>query len=393
MKNRALREYIWLPSLLLVLSLYASEAMAEIAGMVIATDPSQDSHYPGPDGLIGTGDDVVSNLPTGVNGSGPNVEGSYGYNAFKFQPSGSDDPALPTGFDAITFVRGTVAIDKNVFVNGGGPIVASMYINSGTEPFPGHGPYTSRATAVNSGTYDPVTHQFSLNVDFQYTIFGAQSSEPGVDLTGTAIYQAAADFGTSTGNDYFENVVKPLALAQGATGATFIDGTGQLTSLGFPIKFTVVALENLGFTINPGLNDAWGIEGAPYQGLFITVYEKLKLAFLALFTFDSVIPASDTATLGASDHRWLTALGTVLGNTISATTELTTGGIFNGSDPTATQDTAYGTMSVEFHDCYRATLTYNLPGPGLSGEMKLFRFVYDNVPSCEEQGYEAASGL
>lgn len=392
MKNKV-KEYIWLPSLLLVFSLYASEAMAEIAGMVIATDPSQVNHYPGLDGLIGTGDDVVSNLSTGVNASRPNTGGSYGYNAFKFQPFGPDDPALPTGYDAITFVRGTVSINTDVFANGGGSIVNSMYINSGTEPFPGHGAYTSRVTEVNSGSYNPATKEFSMNVDFQYTILGSVSSEPGVDIMGTAIYQAAADFAISTGNDYFENVVKPLALSQGATGATLIDGAGQLTTLGFPIKFNLVALEGLGFTINPGLNDAWGVEGVPNQGVFITMYEKLGLAFFAMFTYDSVMPVSNTATLGASDQRWLTALGTILGNTISANVELTTGGIFDSSDPTPTQDTSYGTMSVEFHDCYRGTLTYNMPGPGLSGEMKLFRFVYDNVPSCEEKGYEAGPGL
>ena len=160
-------------------------------------------------------------------------------------PAGPDDPSLPTGFDAITFVAGSVTIDKDVFANGGGAIATALNINSGTEPFPGHGAYTSSIMAVNSGSYNTGTNQFELNVDFSYSIFGQDSSEPGVDLSGIAIYQAAADFGTDTGNDYFENVVKPLAQAKGATGAVFMSGTGQLTTLGFPINATVVALEGV----------------------------------------------------------------------------------------------------------------------------------------------------
>ena len=87
--------------------------------------------------------------------------------------------------------------------------------------------------------------------------------------------------------------------------------------------------------------------------------------------------------LSASDQRWVTGLGFYSGNSVTVNVELTTGGIFNGSDPTATQDTEYGTITIVFNDCNSATLTYNFPGPGLSGEMALHRVVDDNVDLCE----------
>ena len=120
----------------LVLSciLGVATVVAQEANMTIASDDSQLNHYPGPDGLVGTGDDVVSGALTSIQSSAPNAGGSYGYNAFKFTPEGPDDLNLPTGFDAITFVNGNVTIDKGVFAAGGGPIVTSMNITPVQSP-------------------------------------------------------------------------------------------------------------------------------------------------------------------------------------------------------------------------------------------------------------------
>lgn len=341
------------------------------------------NHYPGLDGLIGNGDDVVSASLTSIRSSAPNANGSYSHNSFLFGISGGQDPNIPTGFDAITFVEGTVIIDEAILVAGGGPIVSALNITSGTEPFPGHGAYTSTVTAVNSGTYNPGTGQFTLNVDFSYTINGSTASEPGVTLTGTAVYQAAADFATPTGNAYFDNVVKPQAQAAGAASAVFMTATGMLTNLGFPINTTVVALDTGGVTINAGMNDAWVSDDAPFQGLFFTVYEDLKLLFLSWFTFDSVPPGGAAATFGAKDQRWVTGAGFFNGNSVTVNVELTSGGIFNGSVPAATQQPGYGTITIVFLSCNEAILTYNFPGVGLSGQMTLKRVVNDNVALCE----------
>ncbi|MBT8061456.1 MAG: hypothetical protein HKO64_06105 [Xanthomonadales bacterium] len=137
------------------------------------------------------------------------------------------------------------------------------------------------------------------------------------------------------------------------------------------------------FVINAGLNDAWVTDEAPFQGIFLTVFENLKAIFLAWFTFDSMVPVPDTATFGASDQRWVTGLGIYDGDSVTITAELTSGGIFNGSDPMATQNTSYGTITIVFKSCSEAILTYDFPSLGLSGQITLGRVLPDNVALCE----------
>lgn len=349
--------------------------------MTIAQDDSAVNHYPGPDGLIGNGDDVISDQLSSVQGSGPNAKGSLGHNAFDF--GGDQDPAIPTGYDAITFVDGTVDVNVDALINGGGPIVNAVSVASGTEPFPNHGPYVSLITAIHGGSYDTGTREFSLTVDISYVFQGTMFTEPNVTLTGTAIYQAAADFGTPTGNAYFDNVVVPLAQAAGAESAVFIIGSCNLPNLGYPFTTSVVAFEGAPLTVNAGMNDAWVSDDAPFQGFFFTVYEDISLLFLSWFTFDSVAPTTGTATFGAIDHRWVTGAGTIIGNTVTINVELTSGGVFNGPVPEATQQPNYGTITIVFLDCDTAVLTYSFPSVGLFGQMTLTRVVPDNVAMCE----------
>ncbi len=136
-------------------------------------------------------------------------------------------------------------------------------------------------------------------------------------------------------------------------------------------------------TINAGMNDAWVSDDAPFQGFFFTVFEDISLFFLSWFTFDSVPPSSGSAVFGAIDQRWVTASGTFTGNMVTLSVELTTGGVFNSSDPMATQTQNYGTITIVFNNCNEAVLTYNFPGPGLSGMMTLTRVVDDNVELCD----------
>ncbi|NNE05310.1 MAG: hypothetical protein HKN15_06265 [Xanthomonadales bacterium] len=139
-----------------------------------------------------------------------------------------------------------------------------------------------------------------------------------------------------------------------------------------------------GISINAGLNDAWVSTEAPFQGMFFTVFEALEAIFLAWFTFDSIVPAGpDTATFGAFDQRWVTALGGWEGNLATLTAELTTGGIFNGSDPLGSQTPNYGTITIEFISCNEALVTYDFPSIGLSGSFTATRVLDDNVALCE----------
>ena len=106
------------------------------------------------------------------------------------------------------------------------------------------------------------------------------------------------------------------------------------------------------FKINAGLNDAWVNANAALQGMFITVFPALKIMFVAWFTFDSEQPPDDvTAVFGAAGQRWVTGLGSFDGNRVELNAELTSGGIFNSSDPLATQEANYGSIIIDFSHC------------------------------------------
>jgi hypothetical protein len=138
------------------------------------------------------------------------------------------------------------------------------------------------------------------------------------------------------------------------------------------------------FLINAGLNDAWVHDDAPFQGFFFSIFPKLKFFFLSWFTFDSVPPDEGViAVFGARDHRWVTAGGFYEGDTVTLNVELTSGGIFNSSDPLADQEAGYGTITVIFISCSEARLIYDFPSIGPSGEMILNRVLPDNVEFCE----------
>ena len=138
------------------------------------------------------------------------------------------------------------------------------------------------------------------------------------------------------------------------------------------------------FVINAGLNDAWVSADAPFQGMFITVFPELKIIFLAWFTFDSEVPGEGVDTIfGAADQRWITAAGTYQGSRAELSAELTTGGVFNASEPPANQEGDYGSIILDFSGCNGATVDYDFPVPGLSGTMKIARVLEDNVVVCQ----------
>lgn len=138
------------------------------------------------------------------------------------------------------------------------------------------------------------------------------------------------------------------------------------------------------FIINAGLNDAWFNASTAGQGFFFTVFPDVALFFLAWFTFDSERPDDNLeAILGEPYHRWVTAIGTWEANTVTLDVELTTGGVLDSADPPAQQVPGYGSITIEFHDCNSASLSYELEGPGLNGQIDLTRVVADNIILCE----------
>lgn len=149
------------------------------------------------------------------------------------------------------------------------------------------------------------------------------------------------------------------------------------------LVMTDIVLANA-FVINAGLNDAWIFEGAPLQGMFVTVFESLGVVFIAWFTFDSAVPdAGAMAQFGAPDQRWVTAAGTFEGHRAELVAELTTGGSFNSDQPAPGQQPGYGTLVLEFQDCSNGTVTFEFPDASLSGEFPISRVLNSNVALCE----------
>ena len=239
-------------SLLVMAALYLLTplaAQAEELVFDILLDNSAMNAYPGTDGLIGTADDVVSNQPTTANTSGPNTNGSYSYNAFDFGSGVTDAPLLPTGFNAITFIEGTVTVDTDGF-SMGGAIIDNMLI-SGTEPFPGHGPFEATISDVNSGTYNDVTGAFIINIDFEANLVGGSANGLNFDLSGEAWLVESSEFDSFNSNAYVRDVLIPQARAIAASKLFFMSATGTVPASSggsggsfpaMPISATVVGV-------------------------------------------------------------------------------------------------------------------------------------------------------
>jgi len=158
-------------------------------------------------------------------------------------------------------------------------------------------------------------------------------------------------------------------------------GSGPITA--DHLVLVNVAIHN-GFDINAGLNDAWVNAGAPRQGLLITVFPVLKIIFLAWFTFDSKAPAEDVmAVFGAADQRWVSAAGAYDGSQAVLNAELTSGGLFNSSQPVPQQDNSYGTITLDFSSCDEASVSFDFPSAGESGAFNIQRAVPGNSALCE----------
>jgi hypothetical protein len=139
------------------------------------------------------------------------------------------------------------------------------------------------------------------------------------------------------------------------------------------------------FQFNAGLNDAWFNTATIGQGFLITVFPTIKQVFLAWFTYDTERPPENVdAALGEPGHRWLTAQGPYEGDTATLSIYVTEGGVFDASDPAATNDDIPdGTMTIEFADCAQGLVTYEISSPSVSGEVPIQRISNDNVTLCE----------
>ena len=92
--------------------------------------------------------------------------------------------------------------------------------------------------------------------------------------------------------------------------------------------------------------------------------------------------------MGDVSQRWLTAFGPYQGDTADLVVYSSSGGLFHKADPEPYEEEV-GVISLQFADCERGTLVYDLSSYGLSGEIPIQRVAPDNVASCEVQGWSA----
>lgn len=133
------------------------------------------------------------------------------------------------------------------------------------------------------------------------------------------------------------------------------------------------------FSINPGMNDAWYNKATDGQGFFITVFPDLGLVSLAWFTYETEI-VPNTANLGYSGHRWLTALGPFSGKTATLNIDIASGGIFDTA--TDISHRSDGTIILTFESCNSGTVEYNIPSINQQGTVPITRVADDNVALC-----------
>lgn len=203
-----------------------STAPAADRTFTVVTNAAVVNHWPSGDRLIGTADDVVSGgLSTYVQSS-PNHEGSYSYIATTFGASTQPDPLLFDRYDAITFVAGSASIDPATFVTNDIPLLTGLQV-SGTELFPGHGPYRLKVTNRRGGSsrLEGNVYIFSTRYDFEGTFQSGNATAENAQADGRAVLLDADEYDSPdlTGLPdalaaYVRTVALPLAKDLGARG-------------------------------------------------------------------------------------------------------------------------------------------------------------------------------
>jgi hypothetical protein len=211
-------------------------AFASDRTFTVVTNSPMIDHWPGPDKFIGTPDDVVNAGLSTYQRSSPNQSGSYSYivTTFGLTP----DPWLFPPYDVITYVLGSTTIDTSVSVTNNVPLLKNVQF-SGTELFPGHGPYSVQMTGRVGGTSSHAgnLYTFSSQFDFQGTFVAGTATATNATAAGAVVVLDAADYDAPdlTGVDsslanYINTVAIPLAKSTPTAG--LLCGSMTLTTAG-----------------------------------------------------------------------------------------------------------------------------------------------------------------
>jgi hypothetical protein len=204
-----------------------------------------------------------------------------------------------------------------------------------------------------------------------YEWLGSAWKQFGIDINGEAAEDAS---GFSVSLASYGN--------QLAIGAPLNDGNG--IDSGHTRVFDTDV--NDGFKINAGLNDAWYNPVTNGQGFFITVFADIGFVSLAWFTYDTELPPNDAeANLGDPGHRWMTAVGPIVGNQVTMNIEMTSGGLFDQATEIERTDPpgSDGTIVLTFYNCNSGAVEYDITSIDQQGTVPIQRVAGDNIALCE----------
>lgn len=179
-----------------LLALGTLAAAAADRTFTVVTNAAVQNHWPSADRLVGTADDVVNAGLSTYGRSSPNQFGTYSYIVTSFGLSPAPDPLLFGNYDTVTFVLGSATIDTSSFVTNDIPLVKDLQL-SGTELFPGHGPYRLKLTNRRGGSYTHVgsLYTFTSRYDFEGTFAAGQAVTTNALAEGRVAVIDAQDFG------------------------------------------------------------------------------------------------------------------------------------------------------------------------------------------------------
>lgn len=141
-----------------------------------------------------------------------------------------------------------------------------------------------------------------------------------------------------------------------------------------------------GYWPGPGLSGSWYDTSRSGEGFVFEVLEDGRM-LAAWFTY----PPNGAP----GNQAWLTAVdGRVDGNQVrfEQVYSTTNGRWGDAFDPATIQNTVWGTLDIEFHDCHTATARYSGPAGYGSGELHLSRLTVLDELACDGTRSLTASG-
>ncbi len=288
----------------------------------------------------------------------------------------------------------SVGVNRSIGIDwdSDGNLYVSSYTEDSVRKFDVNG--NDAGLFVNSNLAGPTNIWFDENGDLLVLEYDGSSTKR-FDSNGNFLSHFITGLSQAEGIAMFSN--GNMLIGNGGTKSVkMFDSNGNYqedfitTGSGGLIRPNAIVIRNDSarkpFKINAGLNDAWYNPVTDGQGFFITVFPILNFVSLAWFAYDTELPdEGDSANLGDSGHRWLTAGGQIEGNSISMNINITSGGIFDNdalvqrTNPPGSD----GTITLSFEDCSTGVIDYDIPSINKQGSVPIQRVANDNIALCK----------